>query len=57
MFNRVILWRTDAGPSIARVLGLEDKQVLQSSEGWMPVAHGEGGNLAGLNDMFSRSTS
>jgi len=35
------------GPSIARVLGLEDRQVLQSSEGWVPVPHGTDGRLAG----------
>jgi hypothetical protein len=38
---------THTGPSVARVLGLEDRQVLQSSEGWVPVRHGVDTHFAG----------
>jgi len=43
--SKVALLDVDlCGPSIPRVLGLEGKEVMQSTEGWMPVLAGEESN-------------
>lgn len=40
------------GPSIPRMLGLEDQEVHQSNEGWTPVYYGENDNLAVMSIGF-----
>ncbi|KAI9293489.1 P-loop containing nucleoside triphosphate hydrolase protein [Neoconidiobolus thromboides FSU 785] len=40
------------GPSIPRLLGIEDKTVVQSSNGWLPIPVDETGNLSCMSIGF-----